>query len=363
MCGIAGVVNWSGRPVEPALLKTMIGMLRHRGPDDQGVYLDRMVGLAHARLSIIDLAGGRQPMPNADQSLWITFNGEIFNYIELRQELERDGYVFRTSSDTEVILHMYERDGEDCVKYFNGQWAFAIWEPKKQRLFLSRDRLGVRPLFYTAESAQFVFASEIKAILAHPDVERELDIYALDQTFTFWCPLTPRTLFRGIRELPPGHSMTVTRGAVDIRRYWQLEFQPSPGVMADTDYAEGLLDLLKDATRVRLRSDVPVGAYLSGGLDSSVVTALAQQAGVDKLKTFSISFQDPEFDPTHRNRALQDRSRPDLLFRRRDRPDFPHSNLACRTTALADGAGAALPPGGACSGSRVQGRSDGRRVG
>jgi asparagine synthase (glutamine-hydrolysing) len=298
MCGIAGMLGWNGRAVDRPVLETMIGMLRHRGPDDKGIHVDRMVGLAHARLSIIDLAGGRQPMPNADQSLWITFNGEIFNYVELKKDLERDGHVFTTSSDTEVILHMYEREGEECVKYFNGQWAFAIWDARKQRLFLSRDRLGVRPLFYTAVDGRFAFASEMKAILALPDVKRELDVHALDQIFTFWCPLTPRTIFKGIWELPPGHSMTVSAGTMDIRRYWHLEFQPCPGVMADADYANGLRELLEDATRVRLRADVPVGAYLSGGLDSSVVTALAQQTAAENLKTFSISFPDPEFDET-----------------------------------------------------------------
>jgi asparagine synthase (glutamine-hydrolysing) len=298
MCGIAGILGFNGEKVPAGLLERMVGLLRHRGPDATGTYLadGDGPGLAHARLSIIDLSNGQQPMANSDGSLWITFNGEIFNYLELRDELVQAGHRFRTQSDTEVILHMYEEKGEDCVRYFNGQWAFAIWDVKRRRLFLSRDRVGVRPLFYTRTSRNFVFASEIKAILNHPEVERSLDLEALDQLFTFWCTLPPRTMFKGIQELPPGHSMVVEEGQLRVWPYWRLDYSSVDVGISETDCAERLLELLDDATRIRLRSDVAVGAYLSGGLDSSVITALIKQVSGDRLKTFSVAFEDPEFD-------------------------------------------------------------------
>jgi asparagine synthase (glutamine-hydrolysing) len=297
MCGIAGILNFTGEPVDPCLPRRMIGQLRHRGPDGVGFYANANVGLAHARLSILDLAGGHQPMHNEDQTLWITFNGEIFNYVELREELIRSGHRFATRSDTEVILHAYEEYGEDCVRRFNGQWAFAIWNTRERTLFLSRDRMGVRPLFYHISPEGFAFASEMKSILSLPDVRRELDPVGLDQIFTFWVSIPPRTIFKEIHELPPGHSLTVERGVVTMQRYWQARFEPvRNGAKSEDEYAETLLDLLRDATRLRLRSDVPVGAYLSGGLDSTVVTALIRQCSDVRLRTFSISFDDPEFD-------------------------------------------------------------------
>lgn len=301
MCGIAGILNFSGKCVEPSLLARMIERVRHRGPDDCGIWSDKQVGLAHARLSIIDMATGQQPMHNEDKSLSIVFNGEIFNYIELRADLLRKGHRFLTQCDTEVILHLYEEKGEECVRYLNGQWAFAIWDSKKERLFLSRDRLGVRPLFYTAADQAFLFGSEIKSIFALSNVSREIDLVALDQLFTFWVTIPPRTAFKDILELPPGHSMTVQDRKITVRRHWSLDYSGSAEDTADMDwseeeYARRLLELLVDATRIRLRSDVPVGAYLSGGLDSTVVTALIRQFTGTPLKTFSVTFDDPEFD-------------------------------------------------------------------
>jgi asparagine synthase (glutamine-hydrolysing) len=224
MCGIAGVFNLDGAAVASESLCGMIRTLGHRGPDDTGFYAGNGVGLAHARLSIIDLAGGKQPMCNEDRSLWITFNGEIFNYLELKQELVSKGHRFATLSDTEVILHLYEEKGEDCVRYMNGQWAFAIWDNHRRLLFLSRDRLGVRPLFYTKANGTFIFGSEIKAIFSHPGVSREIDYKGLDEVFTYWCTIPPTTLFRNIHELPPGHSMTVGAGGVTVRQYWDNQF-------------------------------------------------------------------------------------------------------------------------------------------
>jgi len=297
MCGIAGILDLSDRRVEPSLLIRMIERIRHRGPDDWGIYTDKQVGLAHARLSIIDLASGQQPMHNEDKSLSIVFNGEIFNYIELRQDLLRRGHKLRTQSDTEVILHLYEEAGEECVRHLNGQWAFAIWDSKNETLFLSRDRLGVRPLFYAIADQAFFFGSEIKSIFALSNVPREIDLVALDQIFTFWVTIPPRSIFKGILELPPGHSLTVRQRNTTVKRYWALDYAAhNEDVTDEQEYARELLDLLVDATRIRLRSDVPVGAYLSGGLDSTVISALIKKFTDTRLKTFSVTFDDPQFD-------------------------------------------------------------------
>jgi len=281
----------------------MIGMLDYRGPDGRGVHLEPAAGLAHARLSVIDLAGGAQPMANEDGSLWITFNGEIFNYVELREDLLARGHHFASLSDTEVILHLYEEFGADAVGKLNGQWALAIWNSRARTLFLSRDRLGVRPLFYTQCGNEFLFASEIKALFAHPGVSREIDPLGLDDVFTFWTTLAPRTIFRGVRELPPGHSLTWRDGEISVERHWQPTFEPQADTDADVA-CERLLDLLTGATRLRLRSDVPVGAYLSGGLDSAVVTALAMRIAGAPMRTFSIAFTDAEFDESTHQRQV-----------------------------------------------------------
>ncbi|HEY4283601.1 MAG TPA: asparagine synthase (glutamine-hydrolyzing), partial [Chthoniobacterales bacterium] len=299
MCGIAGVLHFDGTTPPREILHQMIRMVNHRGPDGTGIHLDGASGLAHARLSIIDLAGGTQPMQNEDSTLWITFNGEIFNYLELREDLLARGHRFRTSCDTEVILHLYEEKGADCVRYLNGQWSFAIWNSKDRSLFLSRDRLGVRPLFYTVTNRKFVFGSEIKAIFAHPEVGRELDPSGLDQVFTYWCTVAPKTVFKNILELPPGHSMRVQDGNVTVCPHWVPAYEPehsSRNGMNERDYADQLRELLIDATRIRLRADVPVGAYLSGGLDSTLTTALIRQFTSSRLRTFSVTFEDAEFD-------------------------------------------------------------------
>ncbi|HJS66405.1 MAG TPA: asparagine synthase (glutamine-hydrolyzing) [Nitrospiraceae bacterium] len=300
MCGIAGNLHLDGASASQELLSQMIGTIRYRGPDDVGIYRHGPVGLAHARLSIIDLAGGHQPMSIANDSLWITFNGEIFNYIELREDLIKKGHRFTSSSDTEVLLHLYQEEGTRCVERLNGQWAFAVWDATKRALFLSRDRFGVRPLFYTQTGNTFLFASEIKALLACPEVESAIDLTALDQIFTFWVTVPPRTAFKNIKQLPPGHSMIIQDGRITIHPYWTLDLAPSRdfGRASEKSLAEELLALLRDATEIRLRSDVPVGAYLSGGIDSTVITALAGNHVGNKLRTFSIGFDDSEFDET-----------------------------------------------------------------
>ena len=298
MCGIAGMLKFGGERAERDQLCEMIATIRHRGPDANGIHVSGAAGLAHARLSIIDLECGAQPMSTIDGRLWITFNGEIFNYIELREKLASKGHQFATRSDTEVILNAYREYGEDCVRQFNGQWAFGLWDAAEQKLFLSRDRAGVRPLFYTQTADRFLFASEIKALLACPQVRRELDPRGMDELFTFWAPVPPRTVFRDIYQLPPGHSLTVKDGRATTKQFWSVPYVSEAETRNgnEREATAELLQLLEDATRIRLRSDVPVGAYLSGGLDSSLTTALVRKIAGSRLRSFSITFEDAEFD-------------------------------------------------------------------
>jgi len=276
----------------------MIHALRHRGPDGYGFLLEGPVGLAHARLSIIDLEGGDQPIHNEDRSVQVVFNGEIFNFLELREELESRGHRFYTRSDTEVIVHLYEEYGDDFVHHLVGQFAIALWDVRRQRLLLVRDRAGIRPLFYTVADGRLYFASEVKSLFTQPAVPRGLDSVALGEVFTFWSPLEPHSLFREIQSLPPGHRVSVEKGKLRIERYWDWAFPPD-GIDDERpveDWAEELRELMIDAVRLRLRSDVPVGAYLSGGLDSSVITSLIHNFTDTPLRTFSIGFEDEEFD-------------------------------------------------------------------
>jgi len=325
MCGIAGILSLHSAPPVPDMVATMTRTVAHRGPDDSGLVVEGSCALGHRRLSIIDIAGGHQPMANEDGSLWITFNGEIFNYIELREQLEQRGHRFATRSDTEVLLHLYEEKGEACVDDLNGQWAFAIWDSRARRLFLSRDRLGVRPLYYASVGGRFLFASEIKALLTYPDLCRDLDLKALDQILTFWTTLPPRTILRQVSELPPGHSLVVDYdGRQRLRQYWRLSYEPLREGAAEDDCAEELLALLDDATRLRLRSDVPVGTYLSGGLDSSVITAIVRRRAQDGLRSFSVTFDDSEFDES----AFQNEVVTHLGTR--------HSRIACTRADIAE---------------------------
>ena len=267
MCGIAGIVNLrEPRPIHLPLVEQMVGALDHRGPDGSGIYVDDWAALGHARLSIIDLAGGSQPIHNEDKSLWIVFNGEIFNYPELRADLTGRGHRFYTSTDTEVILHLYEEKGPSCLDDLNGQFAFAIWSPVSRELFLARDRVGILPLHYTVSGDTLSFASEIKSIFASPDVPRALDPIALDQIFTFWTTLPGRTAFRNVKELPPGHYLTVRNGRLTLSKYWDLPFFPPHEQLSipPGELRERTLELLRDAVRIRLRADVAVGCYLSG---------------------------------------------------------------------------------------------------
>ncbi|WP_456445162.1 asparagine synthase (glutamine-hydrolyzing) [Thiolapillus sp.] len=299
MCGISGILNLGQAPAPSrSELEQMIHALQHRGPDGYGFFLDGPVGLAHARLSIIDLEGGDQPIHNEDCTVQVVFNGEIFNFLELREELQGRGHRFYTRSDTEVIVHLYEEYGDDFVHHLIGQFAIALWDARRQRLLLVRDRAGIRPLYYSIVQGRLYFASELKSLFTQPAVRRELDPVALGEVFTFWCPLEPHSLFRDVRALPPGQRMVVEGGNLSIDRYWDWTFPP--GEIDDSrsveDWAEELRELMIDAVRLRLRSDVPVGAYLSGGLDSSVITSLIHNFTDTALRTFSIGFEDDEFD-------------------------------------------------------------------
>jgi len=306
MCGIAGILNTSsGPPPARPELSAMIRTLRHRGPDGYGYYADDVLGMAHARLSIIDLEGGWQPIHNEDKTVWVVFNGEIFNYIELRQELEASGHRFYTRSDTEVIVHLYEQYGDEFVHHLNGQFGIGLWDTAKKRLVLARDRTGIRPVFYTTSHGRLLFASEIKALFALADVPRRLNERALGEIFTYWSPLAPATAFDGIEALPPGHLLIAQDGRVRVRRYWDWSFPESAtDSRSGASYAEELRELLIDAVRLQLRADVPVGAYLSGGLDSSIVTTIIKNFTDTPLRTFSVTFEDAEFDESRHQQDL-----------------------------------------------------------
>lgn len=297
MCGIAGIFNLhQDREISHDTLERMIGIIRHRGPDGVGFYRDTRAGLAHARLSIIDLEGGWQPIHNEDKTVWITFNGEIFNYKEVRQDLEKKGHRFTTMSDTEVIVHLYEEHGAGCLQHLNGQFAFAIWDKRNGIFFLARDRVGIRPLFYSIVEGSLAFASEIKSLFMYPAVKREIDPLSLDQIFTFWMTIPPRTAFRDIYELPAGHYLKVSKGRIEINQYWDPDFTQYGKIRSDEEYAEELKELLVDSTRLQLRADVPVGAYLSGGIDSSAITTLIKNYTDTPLRTFSVTFEDGDYD-------------------------------------------------------------------
>lgn len=305
MCGIAGKVNFGGSGPAPDrdVVTAMIAQLRHRGPDALGLYVDDHACLASARLSIVDIAGGTQPIGSPDGSLWVVFNGEVFNHVELRRELEARGRAFRTRSDTEVVLAAFEQWGPSCFERLNGQWAVAIWDRLSRRLVLARDPVGICPLFVRRVGDTVWFASEVKALFADPVVPRAIDPRGIDQTFTYWAPLAPITIFRGIDELRPGSWRSYGAiGGFDERVYWSPSFPARNSIREwNVDEAtEALSDALATATRLRaVRSDVPVGCYLSGGLDSSLIARLGRTWCHESFTTFSLRFDDPEFDEHH----------------------------------------------------------------
>jgi asparagine synthase (glutamine-hydrolysing) len=309
MCGIAGFVD-STDTTAPftldegrALVHQMCDVIRHRGPDDEGVWVDRGIGLGMRRLSIIDLSTGHQPIHNEDRSIWIVFNGEIYNFQALRAELEGCGHRFYTASDTEVIVHAYEQWGRDAIRRLRGMFGLALWDARLKTLLLARDRIGIKPLHFAAIDGRLYFASEIKSLLCAPDLPRDLDLEALDHYLSFL--YTPRdgSIFRHVRKLPPGHLLTWRDGAVQIEQYWQM---PAAETFAGTeaDAIEALRGVLADAVRAHLVSDVPLGAFLSGGVDSSLVVGLMAETSGARVKTFSIGFDEPAFDEVEHARRV-----------------------------------------------------------
>jgi len=286
MCGIFGAIS---SRVDKKQVEISTNTLSHRGPDDSGLFIDEAVGLGHRRLSIIDLEGGHQPIFNEDRSKCVIFNGEIYNFMELRDRLIHTGHDFSTRSDTETILHAYEEWGEACVEHFRGMFAFAIWDSKEKTLFIGRDRLGIKPFFYGEQNGSFYFASEMKAILAVPDFPREIDEVALTTYFALSYIPAPFTIFKGIKKLLPGHTLTLRGGRTSTRKYWDLPFAP----VEDQDeeyFIERFMELLQEAVKIRLISEVPLGAFLSGGVDSSTIVALMSRVSDSPVRTFSIGF-------------------------------------------------------------------------
>ena len=303
MCGIAGAVwNDAKKVVEQTTLQRMIDVLRHRGPDDEGMYTAETasqtgVALGHRRLSIIGVTTGQQPLANEDDSVWVVFNGEIYNFQELRNELETAGHRFRTQSDTEVLVHLYEDHGADMLSRLNGMFALAIWDARRRQLLLARDRLGKKPLVYRREPGRLMFASELKALLQVPGVPREIDPQALDDYLTYQYVPHPRTIFRGIAKLPPGHYAVWRDDRLDVRPYWQPDFNAEDN-RSDEEYAHELRELMTSSVAMRLQSEVPLGAFLSGGIDSTIIVGLMSQLAAEPVRTFSIGFPVAEFDET-----------------------------------------------------------------
>lgn len=309
MCGIAGFTMLQRRLPDPAgVLAAMTDTLKPRGPDGAGAWLDPGVALGHRRLSIIDIQGGAQPMAVRNGQFHVVYNGEIYNYVELKAALEARGCLFQTHSDTEVLLQQYAEDGEACLSRFDGIFAFALWEPERRRLFLARDRIGVKPLYYCVVRGELVFASELKALLRHPDVGRELDMLSMSKFMTLGFIPAPHTIFRGIHKLEPGACLTFDEHGLTKRVYWDIPLQDRP-VLGQTgeECAAQIRDLLADAVRKQLRSDVPVAVFLSGGIDSSTLAALAAQASPRTIQTFSIGFEEGSYDESPFARMMAER--------------------------------------------------------
>ena len=308
MCGLSGFLSLDRRPADAAILRRMTATLRHRGPDDEGYHVDGPIALGHRRLTIIDLATGHQPIANETGTVHAMLNGEIYNYRALAKELQERGHRFSTSSDTEVIVHAWEEFGEDCLARFNGMFAFVLWDAERQTLFAARDRLGEKPFYYAERPGSFVFGSELRAVLAHPDVAATLDLQGFSRYLTHGYVPDPHTILEGVSKLPPGHSLTVTAGKVRTARYWDITF-PARTVPRNTvEWADALWDALCASVRHRLVSDVPVGVFLSGGIDSSAVTAAAVAVEPGRtFQTFSIGFEEPSYSEERFARLVSER--------------------------------------------------------
>ena len=306
MCGICGIVDFSGDSVQEDILRKMCQMMIHRGPDDEGVYINHQlqatshqskpsVGLGHRRLSIIDLSvSGHQPMCNEDGTIWIVLNGEIYNYIELVKDLREKGHKFKSNTDTEAIIHLYEEYGEECVKKLRGMFAFTIWDEKEEVLMLARDRPGKKPLLYYYKNGIFCFSSEFSSLLASGLIDKEIDPKAINYYLTFGYIPAPMTIYKNVYKLPPAHILIFKNGQVNIKRYWNLDYTKKIEI-SEEEAASEVLRLLKEAVKIRLQSDVPLGAFLSGGIDSSTIVALMSQLTGERVKTFSIGFDDKDY--------------------------------------------------------------------
>ena len=296
MCGVAGIIDYRGKSDRIPAVTEMLRSFSYRGPDESGIYHSPVATLGNVRLSIIDLATGQQPLSDISGRYWIVFNGEIFNYIELREDLEKKGLKLKTQSDTEVFVNLFALYGEKCLSLLNGQFAVAIWDKKDEKLFIARDRVGIRPLFYTIANGILYFASEIKALFCNSDVKRELSPTNLTQIYTYWTAITPATAFRDISELSPGHYLTFNRAGLSVHKFWELSFSNFNSSISLSDALERFNELFTNAVRIRLRADVEVAAYLSGGIDSSTTVAYIKDIEPGILNTFSIGFEDKDFD-------------------------------------------------------------------
>ncbi len=306
VCGIVGYLNLNGSPLNPqdSTVSAMCRSILHRGPDEQGMTVKGPVALGMTRLSIIDLASGQQPITNEDKTVWIVFNGEIYNFQKLQSKLRAAGHKLATNSDTEVIVHLYEDYGIDCLQFLEGMFSFAIWDITKQRLFIARDRMGEKPLHWGIFDGQLIFGSEIKGILSHPSAKRELDTLALRKYLALEYVPAPDTIFRGIHKLPPAHFMVVENGSLNIKHYWRPRIQSVP--ISEDEAEERFISLLEESVRTRLISDVPLGIFLSGGIDSSGITAVAARMASSRLKTFSIGFSDTTYDESQHAKMVAD---------------------------------------------------------
>ncbi|MFA5794781.1 MAG: asparagine synthase (glutamine-hydrolyzing) [Candidatus Brocadiia bacterium] len=307
MCGICGRVNFDGSPVPEELVRKMCGLIRHRGPDSEGVYLSAngtRAGLGIRRLAIIDLQTGDQPIHNEDKTIWLVLNGEIYNFDQLRAELQAKGHRFYTKTDTETIVHLYEEYGTDCLKHLRGMFAFALWDNKKQQLFLARDRVGKKPLLYAHGSKYLIFGSELKSILANPEIKKDIDVSALDHYLTYGYIPAPMSVFKGIKKLPPASWLVCdAAGNITTGKYWQLDYRHKLE-LSEAEYSARIMELLEESTRIRMISDVPLGALLSGGIDSSAVVGLMARHSSKPVKTFSIGFEEKDFSELAYARAV-----------------------------------------------------------
>ncbi|MDZ7803468.1 XrtA/PEP-CTERM system amidotransferase [Thiohalophilus sp.] len=336
MCGITGIFDLRERRTPGrALLEAMNQTQFHRGPDEGGVHLEPGVGLAHRRLSIIDLSGGQQPLFNEDESVVVTYNGEIYNFGELTTELKQAGHTFRTHCDTEVIVHAWEQWGEACVERFRGMFAFAVWDRNRETLFLARDRLGIKPLYYgRLPDGQLIFASELKALMAHPELPRDIDPCAVEEYFAYGYIPEPRSIFKSVHKLPPGHTLTLRRGQKSIpdpREYWDVPFAGL--TINESEAADELVERLREAVRIRLEAEVPLGSFLSGGVDSSAVVAMMAGLSDEPVRTCAIGFDDPAYDESDYARQVAERYRTNHYVEQVD-PD--HFNLLDRLGEMYD---------------------------